>query len=256
MIKRVFCCWLVLSLLIYEDPRSKGLGIARLGYADTIIFRPGLFKEAQRADKRLAETILGYVTGAASHFTSNVEIHVSVLAKAIYYESGSVVGRSLSFCQPVWQNRFCPADGRTLLAESGRMSDYRGSQRKLVLPRQSFATVSANRHPLKALAITLLSIVPLAADVERLFSDLGSTQSPKRCNLTVDTLIFEALAKIRANLRYHSHQKALANGRPIRRRHAHMYTSARPGINVDVAADLEANFAWAPPLAPQTQEHR
>ncbi|KAG1879846.1 hypothetical protein F4604DRAFT_1954190 [Suillus subluteus] len=24
-------------------------------------------------------------------------------------------------------------------------------------------------------------------------------------------------------------------------------------INVDVAADLEANFAWAPPLAPQTQ---
>ncbi|KAG1874414.1 hypothetical protein F4604DRAFT_1764655 [Suillus subluteus] len=66
--------------------RSKGLtelGIARLGYADTIVFRPGLFKGAQRADKRLAETILGYVTGAASHFTSNAEIHVSVLAKAI-----------------------------------------------------------------------------------------------------------------------------------------------------------------------------
>ncbi|KAG2159290.1 uncharacterized protein EDB93DRAFT_1075096, partial [Suillus bovinus] len=56
-------------------------------------------------------------------------------------------------------------------------------------------------HPLKALAITLLSIVPHAADVERLFSDMGSTQSPKRCNLSVDT--FEALAKIRANLRYH-----------------------------------------------------
>ncbi|KAG1843774.1 hypothetical protein DFJ58DRAFT_853521 [Suillus subalutaceus] len=112
-------------------------------------------------------------------------------------------------------------------------------------------TVCGNRHPLKALAITLLSIVPHAADVKHLFLDMGSTQSPKRCNLTVDT--FEALAKIQANLHYHSHQKALANGRPICRRHAHMHTSAQPGINIDVAADLEANFAWAPPLAPQTQ---
>ncbi|KAG1826901.1 uncharacterized protein BJ212DRAFT_1309153 [Suillus subaureus] len=47
--------------------------------------------------------------------------------------------------------------------------------------------------------------------------------------------------------------KAVANGRPIRRRHAHMHTSAQLGINIDVAADLEANFAWAPPLAPLTQ---
>ncbi|KAG2073433.1 hypothetical protein BDR04DRAFT_1141238 [Suillus decipiens] len=80
---------------------------------------------------------------------------------------------------------------------------------------------------------------------------MGSTQSPKRCNLSVDT--FEALAKIRANLRYHTHQKAVANGKPARRRHAHMHTGAQPGIHVDIAADLEANFAWAPPLAPQTQ---
>ncbi|KAG2143780.1 uncharacterized protein EDB93DRAFT_1154730 [Suillus bovinus] len=66
--------------------RSKGLtelGIARLGYADTIVFRPGFLKGAQRAHIRLAETIAGYVTGIASHFTSNAEIHVSVLAKAI-----------------------------------------------------------------------------------------------------------------------------------------------------------------------------
>jgi len=67
-------------------PRSKGLtelGIARLGYADTIVFRPGFLKGAQRANKRLPETIAGYVTGFASHFTSSVEIHVPVLAKAI-----------------------------------------------------------------------------------------------------------------------------------------------------------------------------
>ncbi|KAG2063785.1 hypothetical protein BDR04DRAFT_1163308 [Suillus decipiens] len=30
-------------------------------------------------------------------------------------------------------------------------------------------------------------------------------------------------------------------------------TDAQPGINVDIAADLEANFAWAPPFATQTQ---
>jgi hypothetical protein len=30
-------------------------------------------------------------------------------------------------------------------------------------------------------------------------------------------------------------------------------TNAQPGINIDVATDLEANFAWTPPLAPQTQ---
>ncbi|KAG2063334.1 hypothetical protein BDR04DRAFT_1192712, partial [Suillus decipiens] len=35
--------------------------------------------------------------------------------------------------------------------------------------------VSANRHPLKPLATTLLSIVPHAANVERLFSDMGGT---------------------------------------------------------------------------------
>ncbi|KAG0697934.1 hypothetical protein DFH29DRAFT_1082080 [Suillus ampliporus] len=66
--------------------RSKGLtelGLARLGYADTIVFRPGLFKGAQREETRLGETILGYVTGAASYFRFTVEIQVPVLAKAI-----------------------------------------------------------------------------------------------------------------------------------------------------------------------------
>ncbi|KAG2051997.1 hypothetical protein BDR06DRAFT_958343 [Suillus hirtellus] len=32
-----------------------------------------------------------------------------------------------------------------------------------------------------------------------------------------------------------------------------MHSNAQPGINIDVAADLEAKFACAPPLAPQTQ---
>ncbi|KAG2055818.1 hypothetical protein BDR06DRAFT_981777 [Suillus hirtellus] len=84
---------------------------------------------------------------------------------------------------------------------------------------------------LTAFAITLLSIVLHVADVKHLFSDMGSTQSPKHCNLS-----------IWANLCYHSHQKSIVNGKPICR-----------CINIDVAADLKANFAWAPPLAPQTQ---
>ncbi|KAG2074425.1 hypothetical protein BDR04DRAFT_1093130 [Suillus decipiens] len=85
--------------------------------------------------------------------------------------------------------------------------------------------------------------------VDNLMSNASSTQSPKRCNLSVDT--FEALAKIQMNLRYHTQQKVVANGTATRR-HAHMHTGAQPGINVDVAADLEAIFAWAP-LAPRTQ---
>jgi hypothetical protein len=45
----------------------------------------------------------------------------------------------------------------------------------------------------------------------------------------------------------------MANGKSTRRHHAHMHTGAQSGINVDGATDLEANFAWAPSLAPQTQ---
>ena len=44
--------------------KSKGLtelALARLGYSETIVFRPGLLKGAERADKRLGETVFGYV---------------------------------------------------------------------------------------------------------------------------------------------------------------------------------------------------
>jgi hypothetical protein len=65
---------------------------------------------------------------------------------------------------------------------------------------------------LKAFAIIILSIVPHAAEVERLFSDLGGMQSVKRCNLSVNT--FQTLSKIRANLHYHIHSKNVADGKP------------------------------------------
>ncbi|KAG1752183.1 hypothetical protein EDB19DRAFT_1672374, partial [Suillus lakei] len=57
-------------------------------------------------------------------------------------------------------------------------------------------------------------------------------ESARRCNLSVDT--FE---KIRANLQHHSIVKAVEAGKSARRRH------------VETAQDLEASFAWAPPLS-------
>lgn len=67
-------------------PKSKGLtelALARLGYADTIVFRPGFLKGGQRDETRLTETIFGYVTGLMSHLSPNVEIHVPILARAM-----------------------------------------------------------------------------------------------------------------------------------------------------------------------------
>ncbi|KIK75105.1 hypothetical protein PAXRUDRAFT_173810 [Paxillus rubicundulus Ve08.2h10] len=107
--------------------------------------------------------------------------------------------------------------------------------------------VGAEAHPLKAFAITILSIVPHAGKVERLFSDLGSTQSPRRCNLSVDT--FETLGKICANLNLHLYLKKVATGQRTRRYHAHMHTRNEPGINLEVSKNLQDNFTWVPPLS-------
>lgn len=71
------------SPLLYA--RSKGLteqGLAGLGYADTIVFRPAFLAGVQRPKSRLAETIAGVFTGIASHFTATAEIQISTLAKS------------------------------------------------------------------------------------------------------------------------------------------------------------------------------
>ena len=54
--------------------------------------------------------------------------------------------------------------------------------------------ISTDQHPIKALVITILAIVPHAADVERLFSDLTGVQGVKKCNLTVET--FKTMGKL------------------------------------------------------------
>lgn len=107
--------------------------------------------------------------------------------------------------------------------------------------------ISAEKCPLKLMAITIHSIVPHAADVERYFSDLGGVQSPKRCSLTLET--FQMLSKARAHYSYHLWKTDRAAGKSTHRKHAHMHTQSTPGIDTELAANLEKTFAWVPPLA-------
>ncbi len=110
--------------------------------------------------------------------------------------------------------------------------------------------IRAKERPLKALASVLLSIVPHAADVERFFSQLGGTQTVKRCNLATDT--FESLGKLCTNYNYHLHQKAILEGKSVQRRHGHMHTRETPGLNTELAKELETNFTIVPPFMIQS----
>jgi hypothetical protein len=107
--------------------------------------------------------------------------------------------------------------------------------------------ISSKSHPLKSLAITLLSIVLHSADVEQLFSALGGTQTPKRCNLSVET--FETLRKLCANYSYHLYQHDCTAGKSTHRRHNHMHTRSTRGINVELTEEIESTFSYIPPLA-------
>ncbi|KAG1848290.1 hypothetical protein F4604DRAFT_1973927 [Suillus subluteus] len=97
--------------------------------------------------------------------------------------------------------------------------------------------INSEIHPLKGLRSSRL---------------LDNTQSARRCNLSVDT--FETLGKIHANLRHHGVVKAPEAGKPTRRRHAHMHSREEVGIAVKTAQDLEASFAWAPPLSTEPRD--
>ncbi|KAG1873950.1 hypothetical protein F4604DRAFT_1925521 [Suillus subluteus] len=88
--------------------------------------------------------------------------------------------------------------------------------------------------------------------VDNSSAHLSTTQSARRCNLSVDT--FETLSKICANLGYHNTIRATEAGKSTRRRHAHMHTREEIGIAVETAQDLEAAFAWAPPLSTEPRD--
>jgi len=67
-------------------PKSKGMteeALARLGYSDTIVFRPGFLAGTNRPNHRLAESLFGGFTHLASYFSNSVQIDIGVLARAI-----------------------------------------------------------------------------------------------------------------------------------------------------------------------------
>ncbi|ETW78556.1 hypothetical protein HETIRDRAFT_477809 [Heterobasidion irregulare TC 32-1] len=66
--------------------RSKGLteqALAEIGYSDTIVYRPGFLKGAERPDFRFLESVFSPVSSLLSYVSDNIEIDVSVLAKSI-----------------------------------------------------------------------------------------------------------------------------------------------------------------------------
>jgi len=66
--------------------KSKGLteeGIAKIGYDDTIIFRPGFLAQRGGNDTRILESIFIFFTGILSHITPHLEIKTSDVAKGM-----------------------------------------------------------------------------------------------------------------------------------------------------------------------------
>jgi len=57
------------------------------------------------------------------------------------------------------------------------------------------------------------------------------------------------LSKAHVHYSYHLWKTDHAAGKSTHRKHAHMHTQSTPGIDTELAADLEKTFAWVPPLA-------
>ena len=93
--------------------------------------------------------------------------------------------------------------------------------------------------PLKTLAVRIFSIVPHAAEIERLFSDLGGVQSPRRCRLSVASMETHGI------LRNH-YNNELSGGKTAHRKHAHMHTREEPGVDVKKLTELTAKWALDP----------
>ncbi|KAI0637583.1 ribonuclease H-like domain-containing protein, partial [Trametes polyzona] len=94
--------------------------------------------------------------------------------------------------------------------------------------------IASEKHPLKAMAIRVLSIVPHSAKIERLFSNLRGVQNPKRCRLSVSQMETHGVLR-----NHYNHD--LLGGATIRWHHAHMHTHNR-GLDVRKLTDLTANW--------------
>jgi len=66
--------------------KSKGLteqALGSLGYSDSIIFKPGFLSGTNRSDSRIAESVASPIVGFLGRFSSNIEIQITTLAKAV-----------------------------------------------------------------------------------------------------------------------------------------------------------------------------
>ncbi|KAK7051930.1 DUF659 domain-containing protein [Favolaschia claudopus] len=118
---------------------------------------------------------------------------------------------------------------------------------KMVDAKEWWELIPEENLAIKTLAVVLHSIVPHAAEVERLFSNLGGIQTPHRNGWLVDTM--EKMGRVRNHLSYLLYEKKRAAGQSTRRKHGHMHTRAVPGIDGDLAKDLENPISWIPPLS-------
>ncbi|KAF7364213.1 DUF659 domain-containing protein [Mycena sanguinolenta] len=110
-----------------------------------------------------------------------------------------------------------------------------------------------NHEGIRELSIVLANIVPHSAEVGRLFSGLGGIQTPRRSTLTVSHM--EKMGKIRSRLSYELYIAAKQKtGATEHRKHSHMHTQSTPGINADLAQDLENPITWIPPLDRDDEE--
>ncbi|KAG1846896.1 hypothetical protein F4604DRAFT_1958802 [Suillus subluteus] len=99
------------------------------------------------------------------------------------------------------------------------------------LSRWKNLPINCEIHPLKAVSVTIISIVRHAGEVERTFSDFGTTQSTRP--------------------RQNSAVKTAEAGKSTRRR---MHTREEVGTAVETAQDLEASFTWALPLSTKSRD--
>ncbi|KAJ6459106.1 ribonuclease H-like domain-containing protein, partial [Mycena sanguinolenta] len=104
-----------------------------------------------------------------------------------------------------------------------------------------------NHEGIRELSILLANVVPHSAEVERLFSGLGGIQTARRSTLTVEHM--EKMGKVRSRLSYELYVAAKQKtGTTVHRKHNHMHTQPTPGINAELAKDLENPITWIPPL--------
>ena len=111
--------------------------------------------------------------------------------------------------------------------------------------------IKVSDYPLKSMGIRILSIIPHAAEVERLFSNLGHIQGARRCNLTVPHM--QTLGGLRNYYQGLVDKKKKDSGQSTRRKHAHMHTREDGGVDSQKVENLLRNWTLQSPLTPRNE---